>query len=60
MGLMYLCAGQNLLANLLLDLMQFCIIIVHLHLEDNWGPLAQSIRESIEDCVTLGVQRTEG
>lgn len=57
---MYLCAGQDLLANLLLDLMQFCIIIVHLHLDDSRGLLAQSTKGSIEDCITLDVQRTEG
>lgn len=42
---MYLCAGQDLLAKLLLDLMQLCIIVVHLHLDYSWGPLAQSIKQ---------------
>lgn len=42
---MYLCAGQDLLAKLFLDLMQFCIVIVHLHLDYSWGVLTQSIQD---------------
>lgn len=57
---MYLCTRQDLLANLLFDLMQFCIVIVHLHLDYGCGTMAQSIEGCIEGCVTLDVRRIDG